>query len=251
MKLTEGFSEISLKEMERVQLMNRKDYKYWFHIRDLYQILEDVKDDYFVLSIEGESLMPYETMYYDTSKNHLFLNHHNGRLNRSKIRKRTYVNSDLSFLEVKHKNNKGKTLKKRISIPKMDHGISPKENKFLESQTVLDINDLRISLSNEFNRITLVSKEFTERCTIDIKLSFKAEDTDLELSNLVIIEIKTEGNTKQSPLAIALRNRKIGPSGFSKYCIGMSLTHDQLKKNAFKPKIRRIEQVLQTNYTRK
>ena len=41
-----------------------------------------------------------------------FLDHHNRRVNRNKIRFREYVGSNLTFLEVKTKNNKGKTIKK-------------------------------------------------------------------------------------------------------------------------------------------
>ena len=46
----------------------------------------------------------------------MYLAHQNGRVIREKIRVRTYVSSGLTFLEVKNKNNKGRTDKKRIRV---------------------------------------------------------------------------------------------------------------------------------------
>lgn len=243
---TRLFETISLKEMDQVRLMNRNDYKYWFHIQYLDEILEEVKDQYFVLSIKDESIINYKTTYYDTPLKSLFMAHHNGRLHRYKIRKRAYVSSGISFLEIKNKSNKGKTFKSRMATTIGHLDFNPLEKEFLSAQSPVNVDELQVSLSNEFNRITLVSKQFDERCTIDVQLSFRGDSHEKQISDLVIIEIKTEGNTKESPLALALRNHRIKAAGFSKYCMGMTLTSTVLKKNAFKPKIRRMEQVLQS-----
>ena len=63
---------------------------------------------YKCVEIENKRVSQYQTLYYDTKDMKLYNEHHNGHLNRYKIRHRTYVDSNLSFLEVKFKNNKGR-----------------------------------------------------------------------------------------------------------------------------------------------
>ncbi len=242
------FQTIQLHEMEQVKLMNRTDKKFWFHLYDIQQILDAVKDDYLVLAIDGESLLPYATTYFDTNENEMFANHHNGKLNRYKVRKRSYVNSGISFLEIKFKSNKGRTIKKRIPITENGTHFSEEEALFLENTSPYSKNDLKPSLLNNFSRITLVNKNFKERCTIDLNLHFKFKEKELELNEMVIVEIKSEGNSSLSPLALALRDHRIKTSGFSKYCVGRTITDLSLKRNYFKQKIRSIEKMLQLNH---
>ncbi len=63
---------------------------------------------------------------------------------------------------------------------------------------------------------------------------------------MVIVEIKSEGNSEISALKLALRDHRLKTAGFSKYCIGRTVTDGELKRNAFKNKIRKIEKVIST-----
>ena len=238
---TTFFNPIRLEEMEKVKLMNRNDAKYWFYSLRLQDILDDVKDDYFILRINGESDLLYSTTYYDTIRDRMFIEHHNGKLNRYKVRRRSYVSSGISFLEVKFKNNKGRTIKKRMLTEYGNTSFTSAEEEFLNRHIPFKTSDLYPSLINGFSRITLVNKNFKERCTIDSNLQFKTGNNVVPLDNLAIIEIKSEGKSSNSPLAMTLREQRIKNSGFSKYCIGRTLTDLDLKRNAFKDKIRRIE----------
>lgn len=240
------FTPIQLKEMDRVKLMNRTDTKYWFHASQLDKLLREIQEKYYLLHINGESALPYSTVYYDTDENKMFSAHHNGKLNRYKIRRRTYVSSGISFLEVKFKSNKGRTQKKRIPSNFNDKDFSNQEQEFLNTLTPFSVDELNIALVNNFARLTLVNTNFRERCTIDFNLQFKTDDKQILLNNLVIVEIKSEGSPSNSPLALALRNQRIKTSGFSKYCVGRTVTDVGLKRNAFKHKIRRIEKIIQT-----
>ena len=244
---TDFFIPIKLEEMDRVKLMNRTDTKYWFHFEHLQEILQKVKSDYFVLEINDESELSYTTTYYDTSHNNMFSEHHNGKLNRYKVRRRSYVSSGISFLEVKFKSNKGRTIKKRIPSEFGNTSFTVKENEFLNQHIPFNTNDLSPSLINNFSRLTLVNKNFKERCTIDLNLRFKIDDKMIALENLVIVEIKSDGKSSNSPLALVLREQRIKSSGFSKYCVGRTVTDAALKRNAFKGKIRSIEKTIQTN----
>lgn len=241
---TKKFEKISLKEMEAVKLMNRQDKKYWFHLNEMQEVLDQISNQYFVLSIDDIELLPYSTTYFDTAKNEMFLNHHNGKLNRYKVRKRTYVNSGISFLEIKFKSNKGRTIKKRIPIDSHKNDFSFPEEVFLSESLPYDASDLEPALQNNFRRITLVNKNMNERCTIDLNLQFEYKGKLIQLNDMVIVEIKTEGKAGNSPLSMALRDLRIKPSGFSKYCVGRTSTDLSLKSNSFKAKIRNIEKML-------
>ncbi|MFA9371897.1 MAG: polyphosphate polymerase domain-containing protein [Labilibaculum antarcticum] len=244
---TNYFESITLSEMDQVKLMNRTDQKFWFHSNYLPELLKIVENDYFLLQIEGENRLPYATTYFDTKNNRMFTAHHNGKLNRFKIRKRSYVNSGISFLETKFKNNKGRTIKKRIPCSHGKDKFTSTETQFIDFHTPLTANDLIPVLENHFSRLTLVNKNFKERCTIDLNIQFKALDRIVTLDNLVIVEIKSDGKSNASPLGMALRENRIKTSGFSKYCVGRSITEPLLKQNAFKAKIRNIEKITLTS----
>lgn len=243
---TNKFDSIRLEEMDKVKLMNRTDTKYWFHASHISEILHSIMNDYFILKIGGQADLPYGTTYYDTTESNMYTAHHNGKLNRYKVRRRSYVTSGISFLEVKFKSNKGRTIKKRISAEFGKISFTPEENEFLSQHIPFNTIDLQPSLINNFSRLTLVNKNLQERCTIDLNLQFKTNDKQVSLDNLAIVEIKSEGSASNSPLARALRNQRIKTSGFSKYCVGRTVTDSSLKRNAFKSKIRSIEKTIQT-----
>ena len=244
---TSYFDPIQLEEMSQVKLMNRTDRKYWFNYDQLEYLLKSVSNDYLLLHIDGQSHLPYATTYYDTEKNKMFIDHQNGKLNRYKIRRRSYVASKISFLEVKFKTNKGRTIKKRIPAGYGNILFTEAEYHFLSKIIPFSCLDLEPSLFNNFTRLTLVNKNFKERCTIDLNLQFENSDRKVSLDQLVIVEIKSEGHSASSSLALALRDHRIKTSGFSKYCIGRTVTDPSLKRNAFKKKIRRIEKTIHTN----
>ncbi|HEX3009663.1 MAG TPA: VTC domain-containing protein [Bacteroidales bacterium] len=113
-KCLSAFEPIDLKEMDSVELMNRTDTKYVFNLQLLPEILDEAKSRYRVLEINNDRFFTYKTTYYDTSDYELFNNHVLGRLNRHKIRHRTYESTGVSYLEVKFKSNKDRTIKWRI-----------------------------------------------------------------------------------------------------------------------------------------
>ena len=111
--LIKDFDPITLDEMDEVKLMSRTDTKFAFSSAKLPQLLSRMLPFYRILNINNKLIHDYKSLYYDTSENKFYLDHHNNRVNRNKIRFREYVDSGLVFLEIKTKNNKGKTIKKR------------------------------------------------------------------------------------------------------------------------------------------
>src|ERR1041384_2152206 len=88
------YQPITLEEMDNVKLMNRTDTKYTFHISRLDEVLEMVMENYRVLEINGKRISNYKTLYYDTNGLELYHKHQSGKLNRYKVRHRTYVDSN-------------------------------------------------------------------------------------------------------------------------------------------------------------
>ena len=94
-KTLSSFQSISLEEMDNVKLMNRTDTKFVFSSSFLIEILNGLSDRYRVLEIEGKKESLYNTVYFDTEQLKFYTEHHNGKLNRHKVRMRKYVNSDI------------------------------------------------------------------------------------------------------------------------------------------------------------
>ncbi len=228
-----SFDKISLDEMNGVSLMKRVDTKFILSESQLLKVFSKIQKDYKVLEIDNERLMQYSTLYFDTQNKKCFKEHHNGKLNRYKIRMRKYLVSDLCFLEVKKKNNLGVTNKTRRQIKDFETILSSDSKEFIYNS---QINDLLLepALYNNFNRITLVNKNYPERVTIDTNLSFKSADKEKIFDNLVVIEIKQEGKRLNTVMNKALKLMSILPTNFSKYCLGITNTFDNIKSNRFK-----------------
>lgn len=241
--ILESFKPISLQEMSGVKLMNRIDKKYVTTTNVLMQWLQMAVCEYRIQEIDGKRLMPYRNIYYDTPDAQMYLRHHNGIKRRQKVRVREYVNDHEMFLEVKNKNNHGRTKKKRITIP--EFAISePQQREWINTLIDYDADTLVQKIANSFRRITLVNNAQTERLTIDLDLEFHNLVTDVRttLPGIVIIEVKRDG-LLPSPATELLRQTRIKRCGFSKYCIGMALTDRDIKQNNFKTRLRYIEKL--------
>ena len=244
-KQLEAFVPISLEEMSGVKLMNRTDTKFVTNLRKLMQLLEIAQSDYYVQDIDGSRNLEYDTTYFDTMGFDMYAVHQHGHTNRQKIRFRTYCINGLQFMEVKTKNNHGRTKKKRIEVSDMDLNDSEKR-LFLGKHLHYSADTLQPALNNHFSRITLVNKAKTERLTIDSHLQFHnlVNGHDLTMDDLVIIELKRDGLVS-SPVLEMLRQLRIQPHGFSKYCMGSVLTgSDILPVNRFKRKLIEVKKLV-------
>ncbi len=246
-ELLASFEPITLDEMKGVKLMNRTDTKFVTTMPMLTRLLEMARKDYYAQEIDNERNMLYDTTYYDTRAFDMYQEHQHGHVNRQKIRFRTYVSSNLQFMEVKTKNNHGRTKKKRIEVEDMDLTDSTKR-QFLATHLRYDAETLIPHMHNYFRRITLVNKARTERLTIDTDLQFNnmQTGTSRNMGPLVIIELKRDGLVF-SPVLEMLRQLHIHPHGFSKYCMGAAMTNTELPLNRFKTKLRDVEMILNKN----
>jgi len=236
------FSAISLDDMNSVALMKRTDTKFVINKTQLLSVLKSVEQAYRVLEINTDRVMSYSSLYFDTDDNKFYNDHHNGKNNRTKIRQRKYVESNLCFLEIKQKNGKGETNKSRIPVSDFEVNLSKSSSAFI-SETTNQVYNLEPSLWNEFNRITLVSLKNKERVTIDLNLSYKINDIEKKFENLVVVEVKQERFNRNSTIVKALKSLRQHPYSISKYCIGMVSLYNDIKYNVFKKKLIKINNI--------
>lgn len=248
-KALEPFGPITLEEMESVKLMNRIDSKYLTDEATLRKVLADAAHaGYRVLEAGGARISPYDSVYYDTPGLNMYLDHHNRRLKRQKVRTRSYVNTGDTFLEIKRKNNKGRTKKKRMRIPSSelnDFRSDAEAAAYLAGHSAYTAAQLSPVLETLFKRVTLVNADETERLTIDTCLCFRNFRTEMEasLKNAVIIELKQDGRAPSRMKSILLDHR-VKPVRVSKYCIAITLTEPSVKSGRFKVKVRAIEKTI-------
>lgn len=280
MSILEQMATIGLDDMKAVRLMNRVDQKYMACVDHLEPLLSLIANDYYVQKVEGGTqevengkwkvgndstqtasanlspltshlsplISPYRTLYFDTPDLAMYTMHHNQKLNRQKLRVRTYRSTNTTFFEIKNKDNKKKTHKVRISIDAamFDNALEvPEVNSFVNENTPYPIATLHACLENRFQRITLVDKGMSERVTIDSGITFhnRATGLDADFSRLLVIEVKHQVGAPTSPVERALHQLHILPRRMSKYCIGTALTNPAAKSNRFKEKLLYINKI--------
>lgn len=239
---------ISLDEMSAVKLMNRVDTKYVADDLTVTKLFSLIKDDYYVQEIDEKRVAAYDSIYYDTVDNHMYIIHQDKKLKRDKLRVRNYVDTGTYFCEVKHKNNHGRTKKKRVEVGENvfhDLKCDEKTRGFVEKELPeYDFDGFEKKMSTSFERITVVNKGKTERITVDFNVRFHnfENGNDNGIAPLVVMELKRDGRC-ESIFQKTLFELRVKPLSISKYCIGRALTDKTLKQNRFKKKIIKLEKL--------
>lgn len=243
------FPPITLMQMNNVALLDRAETKYLLHREALPDLLDELLPHYHVLVTSDARLARYRTLYYDTEEFTFYHDHHAGLLGRYKIRARQYMDSSASFLEIKHKTNKNRTLKYRLPIAQLSTNRAMMDGRkvcdFIQNGCPYSAEELRPVLWSRYRRITLVHAMTSERVTIDVDLAFSWQNEEHQLPKLVIAEVKQADRKQPSPFVDHMLTTRVNSGGFSKYCMGMTLLYPTLKANRFKKKQRHIAKLLQ------
>lgn len=238
-----SISSVTLTELDSVSLQNRIDSKYVIHEDDLMTIFPCLLVNYNVLTINNLRYFSYENNYFDTNDLLFYKDHHNGYANRIKVRSRRYVESDLSYFEIKKKEKVNRTNKIRLSIDKIISEINEEKKELVQSYTRKNLNDLKLILKNNFKRITLVNKDFTERVTLDFNLHFSDNNNEVNFEKIIVLEVKQSKSTQISPLVSFLRENNTREHSFSKYIFGVISLKPNMKKNNFLPIIKNLTKI--------
>lgn len=243
------FPSIWLTELNATaSFLDRIDTKYVVTEQKFLDIIGDMKEDFFVLEIAGKSVFEYDSVYMDTEEYEFYFNHQNKTPLRSKIRTRKYIDSDIAFLEYKQK--QGSLLRKfRYEIDTKDHGsMTEAAEKFCEEIHTSFYPEEKLkkifpSLITHCNRLTLCSKDSSERVTIDFNIwteDLRETKMKKDFHNTVIIESKASTIDGKSA-KIMEKNKVKKASGCSKYCIGLLYTGIFKNRGKFENTMKQID----------
>lgn len=245
--LQQPFEPINLETLNnKAAMLERLDHKYVLDAAVLMEAAPAFSDTFDMLEIDGLRSFRYETWYFDDTGRRSYLDHHQGRRRRMKVRVRRYVEADLCFVEVKLKDKRGITVKKRMPYAAEKYGC-------LDESAIAHIRDSYLNLYGEeiepefhpvlevcYERLTLVAKCGGERMTIDSRLSFRTEDDERYVDDdLFILETKSpNGNGIADKVLRQFNQHPV--KHCSKYCLGSVVTGSMQKYNKFRPALKRL-----------
>ncbi len=241
------FRPISLEALNaKAAMLERLDNKYVVQGPVLHALAAPLAEAFDVLEIDGRRSFTYETCYFDDPELRSYHDHHQGRRQRMKVRVRRYVEAGLCFVEVKLKDRRGITVKKRMpcspdAIDRLDDAALAHVSRSHQLVYCRPFErPLEPVLQMRYRRATLVARVGGERMTVDTDLQFFGQGASRATeAGTFIVETKSAfGNGLADAI---LRTRHLHPTnGCSKYCVGMSLTGAVQKFNRFRPALRKL-----------
>jgi hypothetical protein len=245
--LLNSFETASLDELDSLELLDRFDIKYMIPNSLLCPVISKFLESYKILEINGIRTFQYFNQYFDTKEYFFYNQHHNGKINRAKVRYRCYKDTGSSFFEIKRKCN-NETLKDRIEYNSEYSTIDSSAKQLIDGNLSINSKDLLPKLQVSYERITLINPDTADKITIDSDIYFKNTLNDYKLEGISIIEIKTKKINHLSFPIKTLKDMYIRPIyKLSKYCIGLVLTDCKIKYNVFKSKLLIINNIMRKN----
>lgn len=227
-----------LNKLEEIPLQRRVDIKF---------LIPKLKFDIFIqqlietqsahaLEVNGSRVTEYINHYFDTPDFTFYHDHHARKLNRIKVRARSYSTTGIAYLEEKKRSNKDKV--EKLRIPYQQENGYPFEALRKQSKYLHLYHNLEKTITISYSRITIASKYFKEKATFDFNLTHTANGKILTYGDMVIAEVKQPTISLRSDFMKILKDLKCYPISFSKYCSGISQLYPEVKKNNFLPLLR-------------
>lgn len=240
LRRVESLRPMGLDEVLRdAALVDRVDAKYIVGRATADELLDRLIDSHGVLEIAGVREFRYRTIYYDTPDLLTLREHRAGRRRRFKVRQREYLDTGHRALEVKLKGPRGRTLKHAIPFDgdlRLDAGAIEWVRRVVADAYERAVPvPLEPALTVLCRRSTLVCPERGERLTIDTGLDYGGSQL---LPGYAIVESKSAAG--RSVADRTLRELGARPAArCSKYCLGMTLGHGEMRVNDVLPLLRR------------
>jgi len=247
-----NFSKLTLTELNsQASFLKRIDTKFLITKKQFFNLLDDFKKDFKVLEIAWNRIFSYDNIYMDTKDYFFYNQHENKEKSRTKIRTRLYKESNMAFFEYKQKEN-WITRKFRYQFPVWEHWTMTKwKERFFEWvwQSIYnwtEVPKITPAIKTKYNRITLVSKVWEERLTIDFNIKTQnlrnKNFNENELKNLVIIESKSLSKNCNS-LNIIKKYWIKKAKSCSKYSLWVIYSWFAQKFETFKNTIEKIKEI--------
>jgi len=233
----------TLAELDAVALLNRIDTKFLLTVPQLAEILPRLARDYRVLEVGGRRVHQYRTLYFDTPDFALYRLHGSGGAIRHKVRSRAYVDSGLTFFEIKSKTRDRRTIKHRLATSELVTAWTMETSAFVQCHLGPGSPALQPTLSNDFLRVTLMDRRSSERLTLDLNVQFDCDGRTAVLPGIAIAELKQGDAGGRSPFAEQMRRLGAHPTGVSKYCVGVGLLVADVEHETAAPMLAAIERL--------
>lgn len=233
---------ISLETLdEQAALLTRVDRKYVLPVAESSTVLAQLVGRAQVLEIDGRRSFGYSSLYYDTPELTCYHLTAWRRRRRFKVRRRTYLDSGLTFLEVKTEGSRGSTVKQRLRLPAarehsdrhLDPRLDPEQVEFVtESLGHVGIvgvraDRLRPLLLTRYRRATLLLPASRSRFTVDSDLTWSlAGQLPVHLGAKVVMETKSGAAPSAADRALWSIGRR--PIRISKFGTGLALLRPDL-----------------------
>ena len=212
-------------------LLTRKDRKYLVPLALARRLIEE--NDVRVLEIDGRRTFRYESVYFDTPDRVSYLAAAHKRRRRFKVRTRSYLDSGICSLEVKTREHRGLTEKRRLPYDvERRASLTSEALRFIDGfeQIAPLSRQLEPVLVTRYERTTLLTGDSRSRITIDTNLEIEAADgSSITLPEMAVVETKTPGR----PCAVDhyLWEQHQRPTRISKYCTGLAALTPGLPAN--------------------
>lgn len=249
MPRTENLSTITLDELNaEAGLLTRMDRKYLVPPDDAQEVIDTLAPRARVLQIDGLRDFRYASTYFDTPALDAFFLAARKRRRRYKVRTRTYVDSDLCFLEVKTNGSREATVKDRLTYSAddadrlTDEGRDFVVERLVESDTCQPDEARQIAdalapvMDTTYERTTLHLPDDSARATIDAALTWGAlgpdgarTDRRVIVNGLTVMETKNPSTAAPTDRLLWARGHR--PTRLSKYATGMAVLHERLPTN--------------------
>lgn len=216
-------------------LQTRIDRKYLVPTDKFTEVFGSFNAPMHVLNNHGLQIFPYDSVYFDTPGLDSYHLAAHGRRRRYKIRTRSYLDSGVSFLEVKTEGSRSATVKERIPYNVADRSTITEEGAAYIAETLRSTGqtppgNLAPVLETVYGRITLYLPASNSRATIDVNVAWSLPgQPPLIMTDQLVVE--TKSGSAPSQLDKHLWQNGIRPSRISKFATGMATLMPHLPAN--------------------
>ena len=236
---------IGLEELNAAAaLQTRVDRKYVLPAHQAKELLAAFRADLMILEMDGKRGFDYDSVYFDTARLDSYLLAARGRRRRFKIRTRTYLDSAVSFLEVKTEGSREATVKDRIPYELSDRSrITAEGLAYINDTLAATIGDvpsgpLEPVLETRYRRTTMFLPGSDSRATIDEAVTWQRPGGSSWLLDGALV-LETKSGSTAGPLDRHLWANGVRPSRISKFATGMAALRPELPANRWHGTLRR------------
>ena len=245
-ELASGLRPVGLAELEaHAALRRRTERKYVVDAAILADLCAELAPSHRVLEVSDGRLVPYASVYFDTPELVGYREHVQGRRRRFKCRMRRYGPAGPCFFEVKLRDGRGQSFKRRLERPAGEHGrLAGPSLSFLSETLRADYgrrppDGLVGVLRSSFERLTLGDLAAGERVTVDTELTLAAPGVAGHRIRPGRVLVETKALLPGGGAEGVLRRLGARPlQGCSKFCLGLALAYPDLTDNPFGPVLR-------------